>query len=97
MLEPPNTPSILCLRVHSHTGGAALEGLPWAAAALPEAAGDFRLSIPLTDRALTADVLRRLMQAPLEIVTVHLRPAPCSPAAPNRAPELHHPLGLSPR
>ena len=86
MFEPETTPSTLCLRAHSHTGGAELEEMPWAAAALPEAAGDFHLSIPLTDRASTADVLRRLMQMHLDIVTVHLRPATCSPAAPTRVP-----------
>ena len=85
MFERANTPSILLLQVHGPMGGAEMEGMPWAVSALPVSDGDFRLSIPLADCASTAGVLRRLLQAPLEIVTVHLYPAPCSPAAPTRA------------
>jgi hypothetical protein len=60
MFEPGNTPSILHLRVHSHTGGAELEGIPWEVSALPGSDGDFTLIIPLAEPSCTAGVLRQM-------------------------------------
>ncbi len=75
MVEPEHTTVILRLRVHSDTGGAELEGMSWKVAALPEADGDFSVSIPLADRAATASVLSRLLQMNLALVTLHIHPA----------------------
>ncbi len=57
MFEPENAASILHLRVHSDTGGAEMAGMGWRVSALPQADGDFSLSIPVADRAAAAGVL----------------------------------------
>ena len=74
MFEPENTALMLHLRVHSETGGVEMEQMPWAVSVLPEADGDFNLSIRVTDRASAAGVLKHLMQMHLDLVTMHIHP-----------------------
>ena len=75
MFEPKNTALILHLRVHWDTGNAEMEGLPWRVSVLPDADGDFSLSIPVANRASIAGVLRHVMQMKLDLVTMHVHPA----------------------
>lgn len=74
MFEPENTALMLHLRVHSETEGVEMDRMPWAVSVLPEADGDFNLSIRVTDRASAAGVLKHLMQMRLDLVTMHIHP-----------------------
>ncbi len=74
MFEPENTALMLHLRVHSETGGVEMDRMPWAVSVLPEADGDFNLSIRVSDRASAAGVLRQLMEMKLDLVRMHVHP-----------------------
>lgn len=75
MMTPESERAILHLRVHSDTGGAEMATMPGQITVVPEADGDFCLTVPLADRADAPDVLKGLMRANLELVSIHRHPA----------------------